>query len=385
MTANPTTTLNGSLSGTTLADLCQIMGSRTGVLELTHQNEHARIYFNQGVLVHAELGNLFGKDAFLDAVQWRDGSFQFINGALPSYVSIQDKITALIMEAAVYHDIWEQLNKAAVYDSTYLQSTAVEEDRVAEVFKDAASVEIWNRLAEPHNIRGVVSELLPLGYTKHDVVSGFWSLLETGAIRMATPGSAPAQATEPTPAAAPSLRQRPQMQAASPAPQSAPIWLIPSLIAGALALGGVFWWLSQKSPETPASLAQAEPTASLANANPPPADATPVRTPVAKGLDSLDTAALVERQGEDVVVLGTIVRTNVDSRSGITFLDFRSRPKEGFVLIIYPDDLSAWQDSTAPVDQYLGKKVRVRGKVTIYNGLPQVVVKEPTQIEIVED
>jgi len=358
-----TTTLNGSLSGTTLADLCQIMGQRTGVLELHQTNRLARVYFNQGALVHAELGDLFGKDAFLDAAGWRDGSFQFLNGALPSYVSIQEKATALIMEAAVYHDVWAQLHASAIYEETFLLGAEISEEQAGTLFEEPVHIEIWNRLGAPITVAQLVRELGPHGYTKADVVHGVWRMVQAGALR---------------PAARPGPMETPAGKKSTPAmvtPEGVgssshhrtggvPGWLLPAAI-GVLLLGLAGWWLSGIDSE-------AEQIAE-----------TPETVERSGALEALNTEALLALEGEEVVVRGRVVRTNTDPGSGITFLDFRSRPRQGFVMIIYPDDLGAWEGKGAPLDLYRDQEVEVRGTVTVYQRLPQIVLRAPEQISVV--
>ncbi len=380
------------------------MGVRTGVLELHHEEQTARIYFNQGALVHAELGELFGKDAFLDAARWRDGSFQFLNGTLPSYVSIQDRAMALIMEAAVYHDIWDQLHASAIYEDTYLQCQAVDEDQVERVFETPIHVEIWNRLGEPHTIREIVGDLIPAGYSKNDIVTGFWNLLQHRAIQpVARPSPAMEQPVARSTPVAPSLPVAATPSPVSPRHGSQMSVVIGGIVALLVVGGGLVWWMNRGGgdtarPANPAVAASTSPTAPPAPSAaslPPPSDPvlssapapSEVRAPALPPdtLDALDSSMLVANEGNQVTVMGRIVRTNTDPKSGITFLDFRTRPREGFVLIIYPDDLGAWETLGAPLELYRNQQIAVRGRITLYNGLPQIALKAPEQIEILAE
>jgi len=53
-----------------------------------------------------------------------------------------------------------------------------------------------------------------------------------------------------------------------------------------------------------------------------------------------------------------------------------------FVVLIWGEDRSAFPDP--PEDYYSGKTIDVTGTITDYNGVPQIEVSSPDQIEIVQ-
>ncbi len=78
----------------------------------------------------------------------------------------------------------------------------------------------------------------------------------------------------------------------------------------------------------------------------------------------------------------TVEGVIVDSHDAgnIIFLNFHD-PYEGyFTVVIYPDDRERFPQS--PEIMYYMKKVRVTGKIIDYKGSPEIVVDDPSQIEI---
>lgn len=84
--------------------------------------------------------------------------------------------------------------------------------------------------------------------------------------------------------------------------------------------------------------------------------------------------------GEHVTVAGKIVRTN--DRGNIIFLDFDRDWKHNLSLVIFKETRSKF--SVPPHELYLGKFVKVTGKVQMYKGKPEIIIKGPGQIEIID-
>jgi PKD repeat protein len=93
--------------------------------------------------------------------------------------------------------------------------------------------------------------------------------------------------------------------------------------------------------------------------------------------------------GQNKLVEGVIVGTNYYAQGKITFLNFNMPYKGYFTCIIWDSDRSKFikQFSPNPETYFLNKRVRVKGMIEEYprgSGTPEVVLKEPSQIEIVE-
>lgn len=101
-------------------------------------------------------------------------------------------------------------------------------------------------------------------------------------------------------------------------------------------------------------------------------------------INALATDELLSRQGEIKIVQGIVAGGYyAESLEGQpTFLDFHD-PGEGyFKAIIWGDNRDEFPPN--PETYYLDRTVRVKGLIETYKGMPEVVLREPSQIWIVE-
>jgi len=64
-------------------------------------------------------------------------------------------------------------------------------------------------------------------------------------------------------------------------------------------------------------------------------------------------------------------------------LNFHEDYRVTFKAVIFPDD---WDKFPQPLeDLFLDKLVRVTGLVKEYEGAPEIIIEEPTQIKIIEE
>lgn len=82
--------------------------------------------------------------------------------------------------------------------------------------------------------------------------------------------------------------------------------------------------------------------------------------------------------GEYVNVEGKIVLTHNTGK--VCFLNFHPNYKNHFTAVIFASDFSKFPPQ--PEKYYQGKKVRVHGYIKEYKGKPEIVVNNPTQIEV---
>jgi DNA/RNA endonuclease YhcR with UshA esterase domain len=82
--------------------------------------------------------------------------------------------------------------------------------------------------------------------------------------------------------------------------------------------------------------------------------------------------------GQRVTVAGEVVRTYNSGKAA--FLNFAKDYQGTFTVVIFADDFAKW--SQAPEELYRDQLVRVTGKVKEYRGAPEIIVDDPTQIEI---
>jgi hypothetical protein len=83
--------------------------------------------------------------------------------------------------------------------------------------------------------------------------------------------------------------------------------------------------------------------------------------------------------GKTKTVEGTIVRA-FRSSTNTVFLDFHDPYQGYFVAVIFASDLKNFPFK--PEDFYGGKEVRINGLIKLYQGSPEIVVENPSQIEV---
>ena len=85
--------------------------------------------------------------------------------------------------------------------------------------------------------------------------------------------------------------------------------------------------------------------------------------------------------GQRATVEGMIAATHKTEK--ICNLNFSSNWKTDFSVVIFARSFSKWRGDIE--EQYRGKKVRITGTVTEYQSRPQIIVTDPSQIEIVKE
>ncbi len=72
----------GQLADISVVELCQMINSnqKTGRLKLEYDASRAMIVFNEGEIVHAEINNLTGPDAYYEILSMSSGRFKFVHG-----------------------------------------------------------------------------------------------------------------------------------------------------------------------------------------------------------------------------------------------------------------------------------------------------------------
>jgi len=84
--------------------------------------------------------------------------------------------------------------------------------------------------------------------------------------------------------------------------------------------------------------------------------------------------------GEYATVEGRIVVTHNSGKA--CFLNFHPDYKRYFTAVIFALDFSHFPES--PENYYYGKKVRVSGYIKEYQGKPEIILDDPSQIEILK-
>jgi hypothetical protein len=103
---------------------------------------------------------------------------------------------------------------------------------------------------------------------------------------------------------------------------------------------------------------------------------------VSLGQKHLSSAEAKEHFGENVTVCGEVVSTRyADSAKGQpTFLNLdKPYPNQVFTIVIWGSNRGKFKN---PETDYKEKKICVTGKITAYDGLPEIIADDPKQIRI---
>ena len=102
--------------------------------------------------------------------------------------------------------------------------------------------------------------------------------------------------------------------------------------------------------------------------------------PEITGLRVVDACQAGNYYGEEMIVEGKIVDA-YRSRTQTVFLNFeKAYPNQCFTGVIFNSDQDKFGEK--PEEYYLGKVVRIKGKIKEYQGKPEIILKDPVQIEI---
>lgn len=85
--------------------------------------------------------------------------------------------------------------------------------------------------------------------------------------------------------------------------------------------------------------------------------------------------------GKLITIEGTVVATR--NTGSVCFLNFDKNWRDKFYIIVEPSVMNAWPKP--PQDHFLNQKIRVTGKVTIYQDRPQMRINQADQITIVAE
>ncbi len=98
--------MQGQLSDMHPADLIQhaCIDRKQARLVLEHEGQSAEIFFDDGQIVHATLGDMDGKDVVFRVLGWEEGTFEMANGVTAPRRSIRENWTEVLLEGARLHD-----------------------------------------------------------------------------------------------------------------------------------------------------------------------------------------------------------------------------------------------------------------------------------------
>jgi len=85
--------------------------------------------------------------------------------------------------------------------------------------------------------------------------------------------------------------------------------------------------------------------------------------------------------GEHHTVQGKVIATHNTGR--VVFLNFSTDYRHTFKGVIFPED---WHKFSRPPEElFYGQRVHITGLIEEYEGAPEIIIREPTQIEVIAD
>lgn len=96
----------GALAIDGLPDLVQLcaLSTATSALKVNRGKRHGTMWFERGLVVHAECEGQTGTPAFFEILGWKDGAFTVDRGATPPRRTIGQRATELLIEALRLQD-----------------------------------------------------------------------------------------------------------------------------------------------------------------------------------------------------------------------------------------------------------------------------------------
>lgn len=94
--------LQGNLHDMTVADLIQhtCQDRKTAQLTINHRGQDAQLFFKDGNVVHATLGDVQGEEVVYDVLGWEEGTFALQADVATPLTSIQRSWSGLLMNGA---------------------------------------------------------------------------------------------------------------------------------------------------------------------------------------------------------------------------------------------------------------------------------------------
>ncbi len=105
--------LEGSLEDFEITDIFQLiqLGQKVGCLRIQTLNSVGVIYFKDGLVTHARVGQCVGEPAIQEILRWTKGKFIFVPNEDTNENSIGQPIQHIILEAARRVDEWHRIEK----------------------------------------------------------------------------------------------------------------------------------------------------------------------------------------------------------------------------------------------------------------------------------
>jgi len=110
--------MHGNLRDVAIPDLIQLscQDRKSARLEIEHLGEHATLYFRDGNMIHAVLGDNSGEEVLFYILRWEEGTFDLETGVQSPAITVGSSWSSLLLEGARRLD--EERNKDNKLQST---------------------------------------------------------------------------------------------------------------------------------------------------------------------------------------------------------------------------------------------------------------------------
>lgn len=105
------------------------------------------------------------------------------------------------------------------------------------------------------------------------------------------------------------------------------------------------------------------------------------------GINAENHVQLIGHTSQYTRVVGKVESTELTDKSKVIFLNFGKNFNTSFSALIYCSDIHGFIEAgiLEPENFYKDKNVEVEGIIRISNGKPEIIVKSPSQIKIIDN
>ena len=179
--------LQGSIRQFSVPDVVQFLcgHSKTGKLGLSLPDSRGAIFFDNGAVIHAELGSSAGEDAFFELMRRIEGSFEFAPGERTREKSIHQHTQILLLEGARRMDERDLLQEAIPDTRLVPEFVAPEEGQTGR--QVTLNTSEWMVLAKIDGRRSVKQIALDSGLSEYHTCRLLYPLVKNRLIRLREP------------------------------------------------------------------------------------------------------------------------------------------------------------------------------------------------------
>lgn len=109
-------------------------------------------------------------------------------------------------------------------------------------------------------------------------------------------------------------------------------------------------------------------------------DSSPVKEELKPVIKEIKTSEASQNVGSNVILKGYVA--SVTEREKVAYLNFDKKyPNNTFTCVIFSKNFYKFDE----LKNYDKKNVEVSGKITVYNGKPQIILEDSDQIKIIKN